>query len=200
MQACSAHAPGAPAKPPHSVEPPTGGAPLIPYRLLFPLTALFALAAVPLWLVIRHANPAVTGTEWHGHEMLFGYAFAVIAGFLSTRPARNVEWIMAGTWLAARIAAARKWSAGVSCRNCFSGNGVYRNGTALVRRHQAPGKPYPARDTRRPDCRRCNMMGRQGMVWSAAADPCTAGRNRPVCITATTHWRACVARGSRRPS
>jgi len=38
--------------------------------------------------------------------MLFGYAFAVIAGFLSTRPARTTAWIMAGTWLAARIAAA----------------------------------------------------------------------------------------------
>jgi uncharacterized protein involved in response to NO len=76
------------------------------YRLLFPLATLFALAAVPLWLGVRQAHPVLTGTEWHGHEMLFGFAFAVIAGFLSTRPARAATWIMAATWIAARIAAA----------------------------------------------------------------------------------------------
>ena len=46
------------------------------------------------------------GATWHGHEMLFGFALAVIAGFLSTRPMRNVAWVLAGTWFAARIAAA----------------------------------------------------------------------------------------------
>jgi len=38
--------------------------------------------------------------------MLFGFALAVIAGFLSTRPGHAVTWILIGTWLAARIAAA----------------------------------------------------------------------------------------------
>jgi uncharacterized protein involved in response to NO len=76
------------------------------YHLLFPLAALLAVAAVPLWLGIHHTHPAVTGTEWHGHEMLFGFAFAVIAGFLATRPARAATWIIIGTWIAARIAAA----------------------------------------------------------------------------------------------
>ena len=79
---------------------------LIPYHLLFPLATLFALVATPLWLVIRHTYPAITGTEWHGHEMLFGYALAVIAGFLATRASRAITWVLAGTWLAARIAAA----------------------------------------------------------------------------------------------
>jgi uncharacterized protein involved in response to NO len=76
------------------------------YRLLFPLATLNALVAVPLWLVLRSRHPAVIGATWHGHEMLFGFALAVIAGFLSTRPIRTVVWILAGTWFAARIAAA----------------------------------------------------------------------------------------------
>jgi uncharacterized protein involved in response to NO len=63
------------------------------YRLLFPLAAVFALAAVPLWLGIRRSHPALLGAEWHGHEMLFGFAFAVIAGFLSTRPSRAAIWV-----------------------------------------------------------------------------------------------------------
>ena len=80
--------------------------PLMAYRLLFPLATLFALATVPLWLGVRRSYPALTGTEWHGHEMLFGFAFAVIAGFLSTRTDRAATWIMIGTWIAARLAAA----------------------------------------------------------------------------------------------
>ncbi|HUT40439.1 MAG TPA: NnrS family protein [Gammaproteobacteria bacterium] len=79
---------------------------LLPYRLLFPLAALFALVAIPLWLVIRRMHPAITGIDWHGHEMLFGYALAVIAGFLATRATHAVSWVLAGTWLGARIAVA----------------------------------------------------------------------------------------------
>jgi uncharacterized protein involved in response to NO len=79
--------------------------PFMAYRLLFPLATLFALAAVPFWLVLQ-ANPvALIGATWHGHEMLFGFALAVIAGFLSTRTTRAVAGALAVTWLAARIAA-----------------------------------------------------------------------------------------------
>jgi len=76
------------------------------HRLLFPLATLYALIAVPLWLVLLSRHPPMIGATWHGHEMLFGFALAVIAGFLSTRPMRNVAWVLAGTWFAARIAAA----------------------------------------------------------------------------------------------
>lgn len=77
------------------------------YRLLFPLATLFAIIAVPLWLVFRVTHPAsVVDASWHGHEMLFGYAFAVIAGFLATRTTPRVVWLLAGTWLVARLAAA----------------------------------------------------------------------------------------------
>jgi uncharacterized protein involved in response to NO len=78
----------------------------MPWRMLFPLAALFALTAVPFWLGLRHAYPALTGASWHGHEMIFGYAFAVIAGFLVTRPARATSWILLASWLGARVAAA----------------------------------------------------------------------------------------------
>jgi uncharacterized protein involved in response to NO len=76
------------------------------HRLLFPLATLFTLVAVPLWIVFWIKYPAAIRATWHGHEMLFGFALAVIAGFLSTRPRRALAWVLAGTWLAARIAAA----------------------------------------------------------------------------------------------
>lgn len=57
------------------------------YRLFFPFAALFSALAVPLWLL------ALSGAEfaqpsdpfgWHRHEMLFGYLWAALAGFLLT--------------------------------------------------------------------------------------------------------------------
>lgn len=77
--------------------------PLKPHHLLFPSATLFALAAVPLWLLFRLKHSVASA--WHGHEMLFGFALAVVAGFLSTRAVGGVVWILLGTWLAGRIAA-----------------------------------------------------------------------------------------------
>jgi hypothetical protein len=81
-------------------------APPMAYRMLFPLAAVFALTAIPLWLLLRAGHTAATSELWHGHEMLFGFALAVIAGFLSTRPAHAATWILTGTWVTARVAAA----------------------------------------------------------------------------------------------
>lgn len=78
----------------------------MPHRLMFPLAALFALSVIPLWLSLRMTSPIDLNAVWHGHEMLFGFTLAVIAGFLSTRPTQAAAWILAGTWVAARIAAA----------------------------------------------------------------------------------------------
>lgn len=58
------------------------------FRPFFLLAAAFAALVVPLWVlalfgVIRvggHLDPVT----WHAHEMLFGFAGAVIAGFLLT--------------------------------------------------------------------------------------------------------------------
>src|SRR5690349_16499025 len=69
------------------------------FRPFFLLAALFAAAAVPMWLLIYAGviEPVsyLPPTLWHGHEMVFGFAVAVIAGFLLTA---------AGNWTGRRIA------------------------------------------------------------------------------------------------
>jgi uncharacterized protein involved in response to NO len=58
------------------------------FRPFFLLAAAFASAIVPLWILVlagvgrapAYFAPAV----WHAHEMVFGFAVAVIAGFLLT--------------------------------------------------------------------------------------------------------------------
>jgi uncharacterized protein involved in response to NO len=58
------------------------------FRPFFALAALYAVLIVPLWLAIVASAAAPRGyfdpLSWHAHEMLFGYAVAVIAGFLLT--------------------------------------------------------------------------------------------------------------------
>ena len=53
------------------------------FRPLYLLAGIYAALSVPLWALqfagmLPGANPL-----WHAHEMLFGYAFAVIAGFVT---------------------------------------------------------------------------------------------------------------------
>jgi uncharacterized protein involved in response to NO len=92
--------------------------PLLAYgfRPFFLLAALFAALAVPLWLAAYAgalAPPSpFPASLWHGHEMLFGYAAAVLAGFLLTA---TPSWsarppvsglglgVLALIWLAGRI-------------------------------------------------------------------------------------------------
>jgi uncharacterized protein involved in response to NO len=86
------------------------------FRPFYLLAALFALVAIPLWLWQytqgSWQTPGLTGMAWHAHEMLYGYAVAVIAGFLLTA-VRNwtgidtpTGWPLAALvllWLAGRI-------------------------------------------------------------------------------------------------
>ena len=64
--------------------------PLLAYgfRPFFLVAALFAALAVPLWLAAHTGAVALPtplpASLWHGHEMLFGYGTAVLAGFLLT--------------------------------------------------------------------------------------------------------------------
>jgi len=59
------------------------------FRPFFLLAALFATLLVPLWLLVldgrlqvgRYLDPIY----WHAHEMVFGFAVAVIAGSCSRR-------------------------------------------------------------------------------------------------------------------
>lgn len=75
--------------------PASNSAPSLPnaalakgFRPFFLLAALFALGVIPLWLLILRgafvAPPYVDATTFHAHEMLQGYAVAVLAGFLLT--------------------------------------------------------------------------------------------------------------------
>ena len=74
------------------------------FRPFFLLAGVAAVLLMLLWGGIWHHRvgaPAYYGAvAWHGHEMLFGYAAAVIAGFLLTA-VRN--WTGAPTWTGGRL-------------------------------------------------------------------------------------------------
>ncbi|MEO8936332.1 MAG: NnrS family protein [Burkholderiaceae bacterium] len=88
------------------------------FRPFYLGAAVFGALAVPLWLAIFLGwiapNLSVPPLLWHAHEMLFGFAAAIIVGFLLTAgkawtglatPRGGFLGLLAGLWLAARIAA-----------------------------------------------------------------------------------------------
>jgi len=58
------------------------------FRPFYLFAALFAIVAVPAWLMSFAAGMPLgdyqQGMAWHSHEMIFGFAPAIIAGFLLT--------------------------------------------------------------------------------------------------------------------
>ncbi|HQD83508.1 MAG TPA: NnrS family protein, partial [Quisquiliibacterium sp.] len=74
---------------PASLPGPTG-LPLLRlgFRPFYLLAALHAVLLVPLWVLVhRGALAAPAGLPpmwWHAHEMIYGFAFAVVTGFLFT--------------------------------------------------------------------------------------------------------------------
>jgi uncharacterized protein involved in response to NO len=89
------------------------------FRPLFLLAALFAVLVLPLWMAVWSGHVTLRGpftpTDWHIHEMLFGYTSAVIAGFLFTAipnwtgrmPTRGWPLMALATlWMAGRLAVA----------------------------------------------------------------------------------------------
>jgi uncharacterized protein involved in response to NO len=58
------------------------------FRPFYLLAAAFVAIAVPLWLGQSFGNAPtpryLAGAQWHAHEMIFGFACAVIVGFLFT--------------------------------------------------------------------------------------------------------------------
>lgn len=62
------------------------------------------MADLPIWMALRSESNRFATPMWHGHEMLFGYAEAVLAGFLITRTTRSVQWMLFGAWILSRLA------------------------------------------------------------------------------------------------
>ena len=88
------------------------------FRPFYLGAAVFAMIAVPYWVAALlgvAALPAkMPALLWHAHEMLFGFAVAVVVGFLLTAgkawtglptPRGATLAAMAGLWLAARLSA-----------------------------------------------------------------------------------------------
>lgn len=87
------------------------------FRPFYLLAALFAAVAVPVWAVAYSGGLElpIPGMWWHAHEMIFGFAVAVIIGFLFTAgrnwtgldtPAGTPLVALAVLWLAGRLAMA----------------------------------------------------------------------------------------------
>ncbi|MBV8124272.1 MAG: NnrS family protein [Paucibacter sp.] len=86
------------------------------FRPMYLLAAVFAALSIPLWLA-SYAHPGIAlprvNLLWHMHEMVFGFAAAVVVGFLFTA-ARNWTglwtprgWPLAGIaalWILGRVA------------------------------------------------------------------------------------------------
>ena len=86
------------------------------FRPFYLLAGLFATLSIPLWIAQYAgwlgAGAIVAGPLWHAHEMLFGYAFAVIVGFLFTAgrnwtnqptPTGTTLIAIATLWVVARL-------------------------------------------------------------------------------------------------
>jgi len=106
---------------PRVKEPPQSGFAHHPvfrlgFRPFYLLAAAFAAISVPLWIARYFGNLGAlvrVDLNWHMHEMVFGFAIAVIIGFVFTAgrnwtglwtPRRGHLAALAGLWIAGRIA------------------------------------------------------------------------------------------------
>jgi len=94
------------------------------FRPFYLLAGAFSALSVLLWVAEFSgwlgSTIALHGPQWHAHEMLFGYAFAVIVGFLFTAvrnwtqqptPAGAPLAALAALWLAGRVLVLTPWPA-----------------------------------------------------------------------------------------
>ena len=92
------------------------------FRPFFLFAAIFSAVAISCWVAQfagwTGTHMVVAGPLWHAHEMIFGYAFAVITGFLFTAvrnwtnaptPTGRTLALIAGLWLAGRILVLTPW-------------------------------------------------------------------------------------------
>jgi uncharacterized protein involved in response to NO len=108
---------------PPAPRPPAGIALFaLGFRPFYLLAGAFSALSVPGWAAQftgwLPADAYLGGALWHAHEMLFGYAFAVITGFLFTAvrnwagrptPTGPALAAVAALWLAARALALSPW-------------------------------------------------------------------------------------------
>jgi uncharacterized protein involved in response to NO len=74
-----------PSKPPSSPHPILN----LSFRIFFSAGALFAIITMALWAFVFTGHTDIDAQTlnplyWHGHEMIYGYALAIVAGFLLT--------------------------------------------------------------------------------------------------------------------
>jgi uncharacterized protein involved in response to NO len=98
-----------------SISPPRHALWALGFRPFYLLASIYASLSLALWALqySGHLGTAlIRGPFWHGHEMLFGYTIAVVAGFLFTAvrnwtqratPTGAVLAAIAALWLAGRI-------------------------------------------------------------------------------------------------
>ena len=86
------------------------------FRPFFLLASLMAVFWIPLWVVVRSGLADVgehlLPTVWHAHEMVFGFAAAVVGGFLLTAASNWTKRVTAtggflallcAVWIAGRV-------------------------------------------------------------------------------------------------
>jgi uncharacterized protein involved in response to NO len=89
------------------------------FRPLYLSASLYAALAVPLW-ALQFAGwvPGARAPAWHAHEMLFGYAVAIIVGFLFTAgrnwsgqptPTGRALMALCALWAAGRLLVYTPW-------------------------------------------------------------------------------------------
>ena len=90
------------------------------FRPMYLLASVYAALALPLW-VLQYAGivPGLRASAWHAHEMLFGFALAVVVGFLFTAgrnwsgqptPSGAPLMALAGLWVAGRVLVYTPWA------------------------------------------------------------------------------------------
>ena len=116
------------------------------FRPFYLLAGIFAALDIVLWTLQFGGTigaAVLRGPLWHAHEMLFGYALAVIAGFLLTAvrnwtnrptPTGAPLMLLAAIWLLARVLVLGPWPLAAALANAaFPVAGAIGIGIPIVR-------------------------------------------------------------------
>ncbi len=91
------------------------------FRPFYLLAASLALLSIPLWALQFNgllSKGGLRGAAWHAHEMVFGYALAIVIGFLFTAgrnwsgqptPTGRPLMALAALWVLARVLVLTPW-------------------------------------------------------------------------------------------